>query len=646
MTASPELDGLPKRVSPRDYDRVILIELAARIGVEFEFVYLENFEEMIPALIEGRGDIIADNLGVNEERKKLIAYTDSLCEIHDQIIAAIGNSKVNSLKDLPGRTVFYEAGTAYLKSLEGLRKEIPSLQIRPAELGLDTESLMHHVGSGKIELAITDSNYTDAYLDYSNDIKIVHTFPEKLYCAWGLRKDSPALLMVANKLIRDYSGQYGKKISKGDLPTIIERKVLRVLTRNNPHCYYVHKGHLCGFEYELAKEFAKRHKLSLVMVVPPKWSDMIPWLIQGKGDIIAASMGRSPERDATKEISECEPYLATRDRLVGRSGEKCVKDLTEIAGRKVHVRRKSGYWEKLEKLKKAGHGFELIPAPEELETFEIIEKVADGEYDLTVSDEHIFKLEKLRRADIADLYAFEPPERQYWWVRSEDTALKRAVDEYFKSEYKGIFFNCLYKKYYGSAERLKEVPKPEISEKCVISKFDGTIERMGLKYGVDPVLVMALIYQESRFDPKASSQSGAKGLMQILPKTAAEMGFKNPDSHEENIHAGVKYLSVLKGKMKRFDLMEEDIVCFMLASYNCGFGHLLDARKIAGDSGLDPDRWFSNVEKSLLMLEKPQHFQKAKHGYCRASETVAYVREIILRYNAYMQERSRAKKAK
>ncbi len=636
MTASPELDGLPRRISPRDYDRALLLSLAERLNVRLKLVYLERFDELIPALNSGQGDIIADNLGVYDERKKIISYTVPLCSVQDQIITGIKNVGISDKDDLGGKEILYENGTGYLKSLLELQKIIPSIRISQAPQGIDTETIMHDIAAGGYELAITDSNYTDTFLSYREDIKIVYTFPEKQFIAWALRKDSPGLLMVANKVISDYSGEYGKKISKGDLPEIQKRKILRVLTRNNPLCYFIHKGQLMGFEYELASEFARRYDLSLIMVVPPKWSDLIPWLIDGKGDIIAAAMGKTEKRGNIKEISFCEPYCETRDRIVGRKGEKAISSLGELKGRTLALRKNSGYWEKMEKLRDS-ISFNLLEVPENLETYEIIGKVAKGEYDLTVSDEHILKLELMRRNDIMELFKLEPPARHSWCVRAEDLKLKEAVDNFFKKEYRGLFFNCTYNKYYRTPDKIKAHDEVHTAESCHISTYDKIIRKYSGKYGFHWLLISSQIYQESRFNPNVISGSGARGLMQLLPDTAMEMGFKKIDKHDDNIHAGVKYLSIQKNKVKDH-IRELDKLCFALASYNVGYGHLLDARRLAEKNKLDPNRWFQNVEKCMLMLEKPEYSEKAKFGFCRGSEPVEYVREIMLRFNQYVQD--------
>jgi len=147
---------------------------------------------------------------------------------------------------------------------------------------------------------------------------------------------------------------------------------------------------------------------------------------------------------------------------------------------------------------------------------------------------------------------------------------------------------------------------------------------------------VAQMYQESRFNPDARSWAGAVGLMQVLPRTAKSIGFHDVRTPDDGIHAGVKYLDWVRD---RFDpeLPVEDRMWFTLAAYNAGHGHVRDARRLARKLGLNPNRWFGNVEKAILLLSKRKYARQARHGYCRGAEPVKYVHEIKRRYEAYLQ---------
>ena len=163
------------------------------------------------------------------------------------------------------------------------------------------------------------------------------------------------------------------------------------------------------------------------------------------------------------------------------------------------------------------------------------------------------------------------------------------------------------------------------------------MKREAAAHGFDWPLIVAQMYQESRFDPRARSPAGAIGLMQLLPRTAREFGVGNPRDPEQSIRAGVAYLAWLHSRFES-ELAVEDRLWFALAAYNAGFGHVSDARKLAGgELGLDPDRWFDNVEEAMRLLSKRAYHRKTRHGYVRGHEVVKYVREIRERYRSYLQ---------
>ena len=125
------------------------------------------------------------------------------------------------------------------------------------------------------------------------------------------------------------------------------------------------------------------------------------------------------------------------------------------------------------------------------------------------------------------------------------------------------------------------------------------------------------------------------GLMQVMPKTAAEMGFADLYHPETGLHAGVKYMDWLRDRFEP-ELSVRDRVWFALAAYNAGLGHVRDARVLARQMGWDANIWLNNVEQAMLLLSKPKFAKQARHGYVRGYEPVQYVRHIRDRYRAYL----------
>ncbi|MDE2699360.1 MAG: transglycosylase SLT domain-containing protein [Gemmatimonadota bacterium] len=169
-----------------------------------------------------------------------------------------------------------------------------------------------------------------------------------------------------------------------------------------------------------------------------------------------------------------------------------------------------------------------------------------------------------------------------------------------------------------------------------LSPYDALTKKYASQYGQDWRLITAQMYQESRFDPEAVSWVGAQGLMQVMPSTGEQLGFTDLHDPQESIHAGVKYMRQL---INRFDhnLPMEVRIRFALASYNAGYGHVLDARRLAREMGWDSNRWFGNVEKAMRLLSQPDYYERARYGFCRGGQPVHYVENIQNFYDAYVE---------
>jgi membrane-bound lytic murein transglycosylase F len=297
------------------------------------------------------------------------------------------------------------------------------------------------------------------------------------------------------------------------------------------------------------------------------------------------------------------------------------------------VRPGSSYASTLAQLQPQG-GFTVVSAPEDVETEDLIDAVANGTADLTVADSHVLQEELTWRTNVVAAFPLEPTLKKdiAFAVRVGNPKLLQAVDDFVQRTAKGLEFNLSYR-------RTFEMPSassgPGAGSKSGISEFDPLFQKFAPRYGFDWRLTAAQAYQESRFDPRVKSREGAVGLLQILPRTAKSLGFTRLTDPEECTHAGIAYLASLMGQLEP-DLALQQRVRFALAAYNVGFGHLSDARRLADEQGLDKNRWFGNVEKAMLELQKPAFNRRARYGYARGSEPVKYVAEIQTRYEQYL----------
>jgi len=171
-----------------------------------------------------------------------------------------------------------------------------------------------------------------------------------------------------------------------------------------------------------------------------------------------------------------------------------------------------------------------------------------------------------------------------------------------------------------------------------VSQFDDLIRSYANKLGWDWRLMAALVYQESRFNPESESWAGAKGLMQMMPKTAERFGVSDRSNPEQSLKGGTELLKLL---WNRFDEVPDSVqrIKFTMAAYNCGYAHVVDARTLAEAEGIDSFHWDGEVEEAILKLSYPENYNKPiiKYGYVRGIEPYTYVNQIFSRYEQYVQ---------
>ncbi len=626
---------LPRKGLTLDFERELAVEYARELGVEPVEIYVDSRDRLIPDLLAGRGDLIAAHLTATPKRRERVAFTVPVAVVREQLVAR-ADDPVSSLAELDGRRIALRASSSFWGTVENLRQQRPAIEIQEVEEDVDTEEIIHRVAVGEYDLTVADSNLVEACLEYRRDIRAALDLTRERPIGLAVRPNSPNLLQDLNQFLTEAQlTDRSDGIHLEDFPEIKRRRVLRMLTRNNAATYFLWRGELMGFEYDLVGEFARRNGLRLEVIVPPVGEDLLPWLREGRGDVVAASLTPTEERrQAGVEFTR--PYHYVSQVIVTRADDDELERPQQLAGRSVHVRRSSAYWDTLVALRDTGVDLEIVAAPEELETEEIIARVAGGEFDLTLADSHILEIELNWRDDIRPAFALSESEPLAWAVRADNPELKAALDAFIGEEYRGLYYNVIYEKYFKDSGKIRTFRNERDNAANGLSPYDDIVKRYAAEYGFDWRLIVSVMYQESRFDPLAQSFAGAEGLMQILPNTAWELGFEDILDPENGIHAGVKYLDWVRDRFEP-NLSVPDRMWFTLAAYNAGAGHVRDARRLAAKLELNPNRWFGNVERAMLLLSRPQYAQEARHGYCRAHEPVKYVRDVRSRYNAYVE---------
>lgn len=634
---STDLQYLPRSGLPIHNETELMSRFAAQVKLKPVWIYVDKFENLIPMLLQGKGDVIAANFTITKKRKRKLAFTVPVATIKEQLVTR-ADDQIKSMHDMVGREIAVQKATSYWDTVQKIIKRYPGIEVREIPGQYSVEEIIDAVARHKLDVTVADSNLVKALLPNLSAIKVPLTLTGEHPVAWAVRPDSVKLKAeLDNFLNQERLTSTDNKHYRADLPQIKQHKVLRVLTRNNAATYFLWRGKLMGFEYELAREFARLHGLRLEMVVPPSRTALFDWLREGRGDMIAANLTIIPnQRD--QDVQYSRGYNTVTEQVVTRANDNSLKTVQDLAGRSVYVRRASSYWRSLTRLIKEGIKLKLVIVPESMETEEIIDKVANGEYDLTLADSNILDIALAwRQNEIKAAFDLGGTDSHGWVVRKDQPKLLKAINAFVKKEYHGLFYNLAHEKYFQNPVEIKQRLEERVdsTQGGKLSPYDDLARKYAEQHGFDWRMIVAQMFQESRFNPRAKSWAGARGLMQIMPQTAREMGITNLRKPEQGIQAGVQYLDWLRDRFEP-ELRVKDRMWFALAAYNAGAGHVKDARRLAAQLGLSPNRWFGNVEKAILLLSKRKYARKAAYGYVHGIEPVKYVRQIHDRYEAYV----------
>ncbi len=413
------------------------------------------------------------------------------------------------------------------------------------------------------------------------------------------------------------------------LDSILKSGKIKVLTRNNANCYYLYRGEHLGFEHDMAKAFAEHLGVDLEIQVAPKWQDMIPSVLRGECAFVAAGMTATPAR--ARQVAFSDGYMTTSQHIVVHRKNRRIQNAEDLAGRTVHVRRGTSYHERLLELQSQGIDLDLA-LYDDVPTEEFVRMTAEKEIEVTVADLHIARLNRRYYPSIFISGAIGEERQVAWALHPQAKRLLKEMNSFFEIIRKNGKYKEIYERYYSGTDKFDFVDLRQFHRrlKSRLPKYRRLIEKYASAHGFDWRWIAAQIYQESHFDPQAKSPAGAKGLMQLTTSTAKDLGVRNRSDPRSSIRAGIAYLKTL------YDCFDEaqgrDRLFLAMASYNVGKAHVFDARKIAVEMGLDPNKWDS-VKKALPLLRFSSYYQRANYGYCRGTEPVRYIERIKLYFD-------------
>ncbi len=400
---------------------------------------------------------------------------------------------------------------------------------------------------------------------------------------------------------------------KGDLDGMGERRYIRMLVTFNKTNYFLDGPTQRGATYEAGKMFekfvndrlkSKNIKLHVVFI-PVSRDRIFEDLAAGKGDIAAAGLTITPSRQ--KQVDFSSPIIAdVRELVITAPGQAPVMHTEDLAGREVDVRKSSSYYESLVELNaslRAAHKkpIKLVAASEELEDEDILEMVNAGLIPATVVDSYLadFWTHVFDQIHVNDAAVVRGDAQIAWALRKDTPKLREMVNAFAAAHPKGsLAYNMLYRKYFKDTKFVKNAAAE--SERRKFTQMAELFRQYGAKYNLPWLLLAAQGYQESQLEQARRSSAGAVGVMQIKPSTAAgnPINITGVDkSAERNIHAGVKYLRFIVDQYYQGEPMTRvNKGLFAIASYNAGPARVAQLRRKAKNMGLNPNKWFGNVE--------------------------------------------------
>jgi peptidoglycan lytic transglycosylase F len=418
--------------------------------------------------------------------------------------------------------------------------------------------------------------------------------------------------------------------------------VLRMITYYNSRSYFIHKGGQAGFDFELLERFARENNLTVEVTIAQLGDDLISILNSGQGDVVCT--GQAAPVGADQFVLKSRPTGFTHKVVVLPENHSPGVELADLAGLSLTIPWGCPFLPTLQDIRqKSEIPFRINLGPSQVEAEELMTLVSQGRLQSVVVDDLTAKAGMAWIDGLKTGPSLGKEHPTVWLIRQNSGELKSRIDKFLKGHLRlnetgrvrrSQTYGIIFDRYFENEKTIQifreAAHRPDISGR--ISGFDELIRLHAEPLNLDWRMVSALIYQESRFYPKARSKADARGLMQVLPAFAGPQAdslyYPTP-----NLRAGLRLMATTYNSFAYLDSL--DRWRFTLATYHAGFGHVTDARRMAIDFGRNPNSWEKGLATTLPKLMQNRHYRDTRHGFYRGAETVDYVEEIINRYRTY-----------
>lgn len=407
---------------------------------------------------------------------------------------------------------------------------------------------------------------------------------------------------------------------------------LKVLTVEGRTTYFkTADGRPAGFEYELVKLFAEEIRAHVSFEIQPKLGLLLPLVAQGRAHFAAAGIAITPLTE--KLVRFALPYQTVQQQLVTHPAKRLPQGFSDLLGKRILVTAGSTQVEALQTAQRdhPALDWDEVPATDPLLP---LQRVAEGKADAALVDSQIVSLAAAYYPKLT--VAFETgPERPLAWAFPKDGdrgLLWKAQNFFDRIAYDGTL-KRLVDRYYGHADHLGSADVAHLLQKMVtvLPRYQRLFQEGQRITGIDWRLLAALAFQESHWDPLATSPTGVRGIMMLTEDTADRLKVSDRLDPKQSIIAGARYFAELRDQLPP-SVEEPDRTWQALAAYNMGYGHLNGARTIAPKEGLDAGTWVG-LKEMLPKLSRPEYAARLKAGAARGGEAVQLVQNVRAYYD-------------
>lgn len=434
-----------------------------------------------------------------------------------------------------------------------------------------------------------------------------------------------------------------------DLDRIQESGELIMLTLYGPNTYFTYRDVDLGYQHDLCALFGQDIGVRVRVEVARDQQELIRKLNNGEGDVIVYNLPETVQN--ARRVKFCGNRTEVTQLLVQRKGKR-LKDISQLKGKEVYVSEER-YYQALTALDNSlGGGIRIHKvSPDKKTTIELISDVSEGKIDYTLCDNDMKEINQSYFPNLDISLQAGKGTATGWAVRKDAPDLAAALDKWYAAARNTAAFKQCSRRYLagfslagsgtalGGGTSRSFFASPMLDSRAgVISQYDGYFRQYCMDIPWDWRLMAAQCYQESGFNPNATSWAGAGGLMQLMPATAAAEGLSSAAVRDpqQNIAAAARLIKKLNRHFSDVPDPKERI-CFILAAYNAGSGHIRDAMSLARKNGRDPYIWNGHVDHYVLLMSDERYYNDpvVRNGYFRGDETYNYVRAIHGRWNFY-----------